>query len=154
MKQCGILMDFMKIYSKDMPIVLCGDLNLHFENLITEKGMVVNANAYKLLTSDKEMKLDDDEDKDCDNGLVFESLWNNERNTFSVYSGYKDRDVKACFDYIMVAKHSFVVQEVLSGWEQKEIERFHCRLPNEIYSSDHFLIAVKIGVQNKPKSKK
>lgn len=156
-KQCQILKEFMKKYSYKIPIILCGDLNLHFEPLLNEKGIVVKSTAYKYLTNNK----------DDDNKLIFKSLWNEikdikDRNKISCYAGWKTRDVKACFDYIMIGKwvnnddkkndkeednDFFIVEQTLNGFEEKDIEKFECRLPNQNYSSDHFLIAAKVAIQ-------
>ena len=157
-KQCKILKNCMKQYSDKMPIIFCGDLNLHFEDLINDKGIVVQANAYKYLTSYNYDEMKDDEN---DVKLIFKSLWNDKDiNRFSCFAGWKDRNVKACFDYIMIGNwindgnndeknktDFFVVEEILNGFKEKEIEKFESRLPNENYSSDHFLIATKVAIQ-------
>ena len=166
LKQCQILKDYMREYSYKIPVIFCGDFNLHFDPAINSKGIVVKNDAYKYLTNtkfnDDENELKED-DHDNDYKLMFKSLWNDkERNRFSSFAGWKNRDVKACFDYIMIGgwsdntkrdkiddddKDFFVVKEILNGFEEKDIEKYECRLPNQNYSSDHMLIAAKVAIQ-------
>merc|ERR1712228_294770 len=153
--QCDILMDFIKKNSDKMPVILCGDLNLHFDELINDENERVAPMAYNFLTNGclkdvNESKNDEDTDEV---ELRFDSVWNgDEWNQFSVYAGWMDRCVKECFDYIMIAQwkdqknDTFVVEEVLNGFTEIEIEKYDSRLPNEDYSSDHFLIAAKFGI--------
>ena len=138
-RQCEILMDFIKEHSYQMPVILCGDLNFHFEELINDENERVAPMAYHFLLTGGCMEEESKENDDCED-LRFESVWNGEKwNRFSVYAGWMDRNVIACFDYIMVARWKgqkedvFTVEEVLNGFAERDIEKYESRLPNKNY---------------------
>eukprot|EP01084_Bolivina_argentea_P287593 493499_1 len=86
--------------------------------------------------------------------LWFESVWNNKnRNNFSTYAGWMNRNVKCCLDYIMIGhwknnvSNIFKAIEVLDVWDQHQIETFEEKLPNKIYPSDHLLISAKLQIK-------
>merc|ERR1712129_112920 len=112
-------------------IIFCGDLNAHFEDLINDKNECVIAKCYpKFLRGF--------------GAFQFDSVWNDKStNIFTTWAGWMDREVKCCFDYILIGdiKNAIVVEEVLEAWNEEEIAQFDCKLPNKIYPSDHILIA-------------
>jgi len=40
----------------------------------------------------------------------------------------------------------FKICDVLKVWDEDEIKKFECRLPNKVYPSDHVLIAAKLSM--------
>ena len=171
LSQVNTLLYYMRKYSYKVPILFCGDLNAHFDALHNNYGELVEAKVYPALLNgvikSKYNKKSSKSNKNNDFSIQFQSVWNNNtRNKWSTWAGWMDRDVKCCLDYIMIGdwmKHStnnddnqskitntsatFKVTQILDIWDDKEVQKFDCKLPNKIYPSDHILIAAKIAIE-------
>jgi len=167
LSQVNTLLYYMKKFSNKVPILFCGDLNAHFQPLINDQGDIVDAKVYPAILNGKvkskyNNNKNDKHGKKRDNYVLkFQSVWNNDaRNTFSTWAGWSDRDVKCCLDYVMIGKWQrddklknddedkmFKVRQILDVWDEQEVQKFDCKLPNKIYPSDHILIGAKIAIK-------
>ena len=63
---------------------------------------------------------------------------------FSYWAGWVDREVKTCFDHILIRGAGLVAAASLQVPAADEIARGACRLPNAGFPSDHLPLAAEV----------